>query len=64
MQNYSVCPHCGGETPRENLNCIYCGNTLPHTLGVFSGMRYGAKGYVWLAIAAAVIAAFLACLLL
>ena len=60
MEDYIRCPHCGGETPGENLNCIYCGNTLPHRLGVFSGLRYGWKGVIFAIVAAAVLFAFIA----
>lgn len=61
---FMTCPRCGGETPGDNLNCIYCGDPLPHRLGVFTRLRYGGKGLLFAAAAAAAIAAFLALLLL
>jgi hypothetical protein len=59
MEGYVTCPYCGGETPSENFNCIYCGNPIPRSLGVFSGMRYGGKGIFFLIVAAAVLLGFL-----
>lgn len=59
MEGYVRCHHCGKETPAGNLNCIFCGCTLPHRLGVFTGLRYGWKGALFLAMAVGVIVAFL-----
>lgn len=59
MEGYIRCPSCGSYTPEENLNCIFCGNPLPHRLGVFSGIRFGGKGILFVVIAVIVIASFL-----
>jgi len=64
MEDYVRCPRCGGDTPGENLNCIYCGAVLPSTAGVFGAMRYGVKGLFCSAVALAVILALLAWLIL
>jgi hypothetical protein len=60
MEEYVRCPHCGGDTPEENLNCIYCGGVLPSTAGVFGALRYGWKGVFCAAVAIAVIVSLLA----
>ena len=64
MEGYVVCTHCRGETPGENLNCIYCGSVLPHRIGVFTKLRYGGKGYLAISLALAVIIALLVWLIL
>jgi hypothetical protein len=63
MEDYVVCPKCGGETPGENLNCIYCGSVLPHRLGVFTNMRYGWQGYFFAFVVLAVVIALFAWLI-
>ncbi|MEJ2745035.1 MAG: hypothetical protein P8123_05025 [bacterium] len=64
MEGYVVCPNCQGETPGENLNCIYCGSVLPHRLGVFTKLRYGGRGYLFVSIVLAVLIALFAWLVL
>ncbi|MDD5557396.1 MAG: hypothetical protein PHN82_09120 [bacterium] len=63
MEGSIRCPRCGEETPAENLSCIFCGATLPHRLGVFSGLRYGWRGILFLVIAGLIILSFLALVL-
>lgn len=57
---YARCPRCGGETPAENFNCIYCGEPLPRVGGVFTLLRYGGGRMLCAAIAIAVIVSLLA----
>lgn len=64
MEDYVRCPHCGGDTPGENLNCIYCGEVLPSSSGVFGTLRYGWRGVLCAAVAIAVILALLSWLAL
>lgn len=64
MEGYVVCPNCRGETPGENLNCIYCGSVLPHRLGAFTKLRYGGRGYFFVFVALAVVIALLVWLVL
>ena len=53
------CPACGAPTPKENLNCIYCGEILPLPVGVLSGLKYSFKGWLAAVIALVTIIAFL-----
>ncbi|UCD57381.1 MAG: hypothetical protein JSV16_16510 [Candidatus Hydrogenedentota bacterium] len=63
MEEYTECPDCRKLTPRENLNCIYCGQALPEPVGILSGLRYGLKGWIAILIALAVLIGFLALIL-
>ncbi|GAB4336223.1 MAG: hypothetical protein Kow0099_09110 [Candidatus Abyssubacteria bacterium] len=64
MHEYVECPNCHKECPAENLNCIYCGETLPAPgIGLLSSLRYSFKGWLAALIALAVIIAFLLLLL-
>jgi len=60
MEGYLVCPQCGGETPEGNLACIYCGSSLPHTIGVFTKLRYGARGFFCVLVVLVILIALLA----
>ncbi|HOE27426.1 MAG: hypothetical protein IT574_02075 [Candidatus Aureabacteria bacterium] len=60
MDEYVRCPHCGGDTPDENLNCIYCGEAFPAALGVFGALRYGWRGVFCAAVALVLILSILA----
>ncbi len=64
MEGYLICPHCRGETPEENLSCIYCGSTLPHGIGVFTKLRYGGKGFFFVLVLLATLIALLAWLII
>jgi hypothetical protein len=64
MEDYLVCPHCHGETPGENLNCIYCGSALPHRIGVFTRLRYGGGGFFFVLVVFVILIALLAWLIL
>lgn len=57
------CPHCGQETPGENLNCIYCGELLDEPLGPLTGLLYGGQGRLGLILALLVAVAILVWLL-
>jgi hypothetical protein len=57
------CPHCHQRTPRENLNCIYCGESLTAPVGALTGLRYSFKGCLAMAIALIALLAFLAIIL-
>ena len=59
MEGYLICPQCRGETPGENLNCIYCGSALPHRIGVFTKLRYVGRGFFFVLVALAIIVALL-----
>ena len=59
MDEHMNCPACGTPTPRENLNCIYCGEILPQPVGVLSGLKYSFKGWLAALIALVTIIAFL-----
>jgi hypothetical protein len=63
MEEYTDCPACHKQTPKENLNCIHCGEALPSPVGVLSGLRYSFKGWLAALIALAVLIGFLALIL-
>ena len=63
MNEYTECPACHGQTPPENLNCIYCGEVLPKPVGVLSGLRYSFGGWLAAIIALAVLIGFLVLIL-
>ena len=58
-----TCSHCGEPTPSENLNCIYCGERLPHPVGFLSSLVLGWKGWAGLILVALVVILFLIWLL-
>ncbi len=59
MDGHTNCQACGASTPKENLNCIYCGEILPLPVGVLSGLKYSYKGWLAAVIALVTIIAFL-----
>jgi hypothetical protein len=63
FNDYMDCPYCHQRTPRENLNCIHCGEALPAPVGPLTGLRYSFKGCFAIAVALIALLAFLALIL-